>query len=179
MRKLTKYKQFLENFYYKTDLGFGRRNKVFDFISKEEKVIKVGSDIKQHSVLFGKRPDIFPILYKISENYLILEKLDTEKIKEDFKELLRIYNENMITHYEKSLGSKFTTVLKLNSDILDNIIKSGYDYGEYQQIIDRLNYIIKNVINLYKELGMARTYFDLNPANFGYDKNGILKALDY
>jgi hypothetical protein len=155
---------------YKSNIGHGRKNTAYNFIKDKGKVIKIGPDIKEHAMVFSKRSDIFPIVYKVTPNYIILEKLDTFDIREDFNEMFEIFQK-----------AKNIELIYINSDWL-SIMLSNPDYFKgtrYLSIIHRINYINTEILTLFKELSLDRTYFDLNPRNFGYDKNGLLKALDY
>jgi len=155
---------------YKPELGHGRRNTAYNFIKDKSKVIKVGSDIKYHAIIFEKRPDIFPIVYKVTPSYIVLEKLDTFDIMEDFKEMFEIFQEkkNMKLMY---INSDWLSVMLINPQF--------YEGTRYLSIIERINYINTEILSLFKELSLTRTFFDMNPRNFGYDKKGVLKALDY
>ena len=131
-----KYKEFLEKLIHKSNIGSGRRNTAFNFIKSKGKVIKVGDDIQVHAKVFKERPDIFPIVYKVSKDYIIIEKLDTIDIMDEFYEMLNIYNikENK-------------NIIKLNSHWLSNILESPKYYSDtkYLDIINRINYITSEV----------------------------------
>ena len=154
----------------KYDIGHGKNNTAYNFVKDKDKIIKVGSDIKYHAIVFSKRPDIFPIVYKVTPNYIVLEKLDTFDIREDLNEMFDIYKKkiNMDLMY---LNAEFLQLMLKKPEYFEDTI--------YSYIIERINYIVNEVKNLYKELSLNRNFFDLNPRNFGYDKKGELKALDY
>ncbi len=167
MKNIKNYNSFCKlnelNIIHKEPYGKGSFNRIFDLKSDTNKIIKIGKDAIEHGILFQKFPDFFPIVYKISppsgkkNGYIILEKLDDKKAKNDFNEFI-----NKDRGYIHNWG--------INTFINDN---------EYNELKERITTNFgKNMLNRIREIVIHINMKDIHSGNFGYDKNGILKALD-
>ena len=174
-------------------LGKGSFHKVYPLKYDSNKVIKVPTTEYSKSEfdvsgsgswfnIFMKYPKYFPIIYKVTNNYIILEKMYISKVKED----LVIMEDELVM---------------LFPEIADKIEMDGYGVTEvlYEYIqksvngdkisddkLKEIKRLVKNkkIFNKYIDLMVSiaklrlRTFIDVNDDNFGYNNNGVLKMLD-
>jgi hypothetical protein len=132
--------------------------------------------------IFKKYPQYFPEVYKITDKYIILEKLDTNRVKQDLigmeDELVSISPtfSNMIEEINYGVtevldGLVMGKLSGINEDIkmLNMLIKKSYNKDIFKRYIDLLLSIRGERI---------RDFIDVNDGNFGYNKEGKLKMLD-
>ena len=195
-------KLFREAIIKKEPIGKGKDHIVYDFEKQPDKIIKIGygsdgykyqwdGEKKQlpldpkHIEIFKKYPNLFPQVYKSTNMYSIIEKLDTNKIKFDEKNIFNILDklnhedlENMSIHYTFSSLFHELYVDSKNGDYLFSDILSYLSNLKD----DEKNLVLK-YINFFKRirktLMLEIPNLDISAGNIGYDKNGELKLLDF
>lgn len=166
----------------KPKFGEGMYHKVYSSKSNPNIVFKVGEldSVKESYQFFKNYPYLFPEVYgfkKLNDKknnsgndlyYLILEKLNT-KMFVDFYNNLKIITINLIKEPLSFLVYDF--------------VRHGDNW------IKLLDYLEENNKNLFSEahefyillseLNEIYDYPDLHDGQFGYDKSGTLKCLDF
>jgi hypothetical protein len=141
-------------------ISHGRSHKIFENPSCEDTVIKMGDEVLKHARVFKNNEDFCPIVYKIvdcgnvNENHIIIEKLYCDKSKEDLNNVFKVVS------YHEMIWDDFFVLQR------------------YTVLKERIN---KNYLLLFermREIVLAIEMKDIHARNFGYDKNGKLKALD-
>ena len=135
----------------------GSYNTVYPFLLDDDKVIKIGKDAVEHAKIFLEFPQYCPKVFKLSDNYVILEKLNTEKATYDIEEFID-KDRGYIHNWGLNI---FVNDIKFNN--LLNLITT--EYGK--KLLLRIREIVINI-----------NMTDIHSRNFGYDKYNILKALD-
>ena len=136
---------------------------VYQDSKNRDRVIKTGDAAIEHGKLFQKFPKYCPIVYEIhedaipTENYIVIEKLETEKAARDFEKLI-----NQDRGYIHNWGY--------------NTFKNNKSYEEVKDRLttDKGRKMLDRVRDIVLAIGMK----DIHARNFGYDKRGNLKALD-
>lgn len=168
----------------KNRIGLGSFHAVYPYNQDPNKVIKIprsNSDYAKETFrnnnddawfnVFKKYPDFFPKIYKITDKYILIERLDVEKVKNE----LQLLEDDLYLLYSDLIddGYNITEIiynLLLNKDKnLKNVIKTSKNKTILKKYIDLLSKIIKSDI---------KTFIDVNDNNFGYTQNGVLKMLD-
>jgi hypothetical protein len=139
-------------------IASGEYNKVYQDAKSSDKIIKQGPDAIKHAMIFNKFPEYFPIVYRVNRDknplnsYIIIEKLDTVSAQRDIYNIM-----NKAINWNYHLWTNDNAFNEL-SNLLDTNEKA---------VFARMREIIK-----------ATKMKDIHAGNFGYDKKGILKALD-
>jgi len=152
-------------------LGMGAEHDVYPGIINPDIVIKVPNCVPELEVpwveTFKKYPDIFPIVIKHGNNYVCLERLDTNKAIEEYEIMEDLLGYEIETRmydiYKKQ------NIIKLKE--LDNIFKEAGLYEIYSKW--------KNLFFKFYKVIPPDFYPDLHKDQFGYSKDGKLKILDY
>lgn len=166
----------------KKTLGAGAYHRVYESKKHPDKIFKVGylDTIQETYEYFKKYPYYFPKVFGMKKlghmvdetgedlYYLILEKLDTKRFMVFWTNLTFI-SEDLIN---MSLYDLVHDVM-----ILEN---------EWWELLEYLKIEKKNMfdqaLELYElvyELNQILEYPDIHNNQFGYDKDGILKCLDF
>ena len=156
-----KWVKTFEDFQHSGELiGKGEQHEVFLDVMSKDRVVKMGPSVIEHAKVFKKFPKYCPVVYETHvnkknplENYIVIEKLDTDKAKKD---IYSVYNQL----------SNFSDELWHNKDIFNkelSSLKSQKDRDTFARMA---------------EIILAIDMQDIHAENFGYDKNGKLKALD-
>jgi len=137
----------------------GSYSKVFINKNDDNQIIKIGKDVIKQALLFKEHPDCCPFVYEINEeeSFVVLERLNDETSQKDFDEYI-----NKERGYIHNWGYN---TFKNDKSYLD--LKSKLTTKKGLEMLERVRYII---LTIHME--------DIHSRNFGYDKNGILKALD-
>lgn len=175
----------------KEKLGGGVEHSVYPYNKFPDKVIKIGEGpiVEEWVKVFNSSPKIFPKIYGIkrigsSENfYVILEKLDTQKAKDEWQYIEEKMEEcNIIDYVEGEYGEDLTDVYlnygedkKIITKIADTLKK--YDKKAFDLFIKWFG-LVKKIERVIKKTLNKETFVDFHKYNFGYDKNGNLKCLD-
>lgn len=163
-------------------LSNGANQNVYTFM--DDGVIKVNRNGKKYNInnsdewfnIFNKHPKYFPKVLKIHENYIILEKLDTKKAKNEITlmedDLLK--NLPWTSEYLEEEGGNLTHLL-YTYIIEDDQYNISYilENCEYKKIFTIWFNYLKNVEDL-----KIKKSLDVNDGNFGYDQEGNLKMFD-
>jgi hypothetical protein len=167
----------------KRKLGEGLYHDVYESIRYPDKVFKIGREnsVKEAYEYFVKYPYLFPHVYGYKKwgdkkdpggvndlYFMLLEKLDTQKFVDFWNEL-------------NEISGQFTQ--KTLYTIAYNFY--GYEEGwmKILQYLDNENHELFDqtleFYNLLKELNEIYESPDVHNGQFGYDKNGVLKCLDF
>jgi hypothetical protein len=155
---------------------------------------KLGYNVK----IFTEHPDVFPKVYDMGEDYIILEKLDDNKFIKEIWKIKRIFHNNA-----KSISSedvpKNPYIAKLlqrsrNNDskyyssniteLIYNNLEDNKLKEEFQKELpsNLYNSLIKNYYPLLQKVKNiswnSKNKKDINDENFGYNLKGELKMLD-
>jgi hypothetical protein len=178
------YLKLFETFRKKELYADGGDMYLYPYLQDDNKIIKTSDDypemVEHHANFFKKRPDIYPIVYKQTKNYLILEKLDDVKANKDIIEMLYYYkNKYNIKPRNIHSSRKLTEhefIEQIMFDFFRYRIYKNIVIGKYRELFDRITYITTTVLPLYKDQEIK--FPDINTSNFGYTKDGVLKLLD-
>lgn len=172
-----------------------------DFVIKTGGILSVFTYAKQ----FEEFPDIFPKVYKIGRKYLndnkkaymVIERVDANKFinlfnklvnfimdKNEFSEDELLSNEydlrNILFYTQDFDDGETSDVVKEKRDLIIRALKSYGDselynfYVELTQLIKKLEFLAaENKIKT--DVGIL----DLHQGNFGFDKNGKIKCIDF
>jgi hypothetical protein len=179
----------------KERMGRGSFHDVYPLKYDSSKVIKVPRRVSDYAVaeyweagpdawfnIFKKYPQYFPEVYKITNKYIVLEKLDTNRVKQDLikmeddlvsisstlSDMIENKNYDVTDVLDKLVLGK---LINIREDIktLDMLIKKSHNKDLFKRYIDLLSAIRSERI---------RDFIDVNDGNFGYNKEGELKMLD-
>jgi hypothetical protein len=137
----------------------GSYKEVFSVKNHPDKLIKKGKGVIEEAKLFKKYPNVSPKIYKIDyeNNLVVVEKLDTISAQKDFDELI-----NKDRGYIHNWGY---IIFK--------------DEKEYNSLRNKLTSIKgKVLLDRVREIVLTLNMKDIHSRNFGYDNNGLLKAID-
>ncbi len=128
----------------------------------------------------AKYPQYFPIIYRISKEYIILEKLDSNKAKSHYLAILKIIKEFDPNMTFRKLLDAFAEV-GVSTKLQGNMLATHRYIREYFR--ETNDFSLLTPYNKFIELVVSITYLnlfglDISPDNFGYDKKGNLKMLD-
>jgi hypothetical protein len=157
-------------------MGSGIQHDVYPFKGDPTKVIKIsayGDDIDTSYVkTFQDNPSITAKIFKVTNKYMIMEKLDTKKfLEEDEKVRMFLSKVENKLPYDSLL---FIKTLQLEyPDVLQGLMKyADKNNKEVKSILERWVDFLERL----KETGLED--LDIHNANLGYDKEGKLKLLD-
>ena len=189
----------LKEITFKTPIGQGSEHIIYPYSKDPNKVIKTFDPDETESInknqitTFQKHPDIFPIVYKVTDKYSVLEKLNTEKA---INELEKLQTEFFNLKWRSEKKRKYSILL---DDLMENNNLEGLDF------IGLLYHLFQNTSSssLKKELNtllsltqnpdllkkwidflikvssiMSKTKLDIHTEQFGYDPKGNIKLLD-
>lgn len=173
----------------------GGQHKIYTY--GEDKVIKFGhygENLGYNVQIFTKYPEIFPKVYDIGDDYVILDKLDDYK---SFSEIRKINSYLFSNSSEDAPNNLYIAKLSqrarnngpnwYNSQLTQLIYNNLEDNELILQFKKELpnelyNSLIKNYYPLLKKVKNIPWNYkiekDINDDNFGYDSNGNLKMLD-
>lgn len=183
---MKKFNEFLkeaaraEHTVIKDRVGKGTFHVVYPSVNRKDYVIKVskmGHEFKINDPnswfnIFKKHPDLFPRIYKVHKNYVMVERLDTEKAEKEIAEMEREL-EVMLSVDEFFSDSSgvfdITEILQRLCNDQERILK----YAKNRELFKKWFDLIKKIDDLH-----LRNFIDFNDGNFGYAKDGELKMLD-
>jgi hypothetical protein len=176
--------------------AFGSRHIIYPSQIHPDKIIKTAKTNPEYGgdeyntldldsiELFQKHPDIFPIVYKVTDKYIVLEKLDDIKPSD---ELENLYNQviKSNTEFSEYITDKFTGYDRgsdeFSTDIYEYITeedKLPSDFNEVYSKIKDGELLKKYVSFIFKVIQLFSQHLDIHNEQFGYDSKGNLKLLD-
>lgn len=193
----------LEEFKTKTPIGKGKEHNVYNYEGDPSKVIKVRfgkegvnqydfySDVEtkqldldpNHIATFKNNPDLFPEVFKFTNRYAIIDKLNTKPIKAEQAELYKVLEslnmEDLDHMTEHNAINRLYWVMSNRKGFAQKLMKKAFETGVFfaspllQKYIDFTQRIISS------PLGKKNKNLDVSDVNIGYDGKGGLKLLDF
>ena len=121
--------------------------------------------------VYKRRPDLFPHVYHIEKDHVIVEKLDVLSVAHDV-EILESYLGDDFYSFEHMVNNFYKKILKLNwpTEVRELARK-------YANIVCDL----KSTLTKKEKLEMDRVddLYDVHEENWGYDSKGNLKLIDF
>jgi len=183
----------------KEPIGQGSEHIIYPYFKDPNKVIKTfdpyeGESINKDQITtFQKHPDIFPIVYKVTDKYAVLEKLNTEKA---INELEKLQTEFFNLKWRSEKKRKYSILL---DDLMENDNLEGLDFIGllYHLFLNTPSSSLKKELNTLLSLTstpdllkkwidflikvssiMGKTKLDIHTEQFGYNSEGNIKLLD-
>jgi|688.fasta_scaffold1061057_1 hypothetical protein len=166
-QSITSVKEFLDSL--GEPIGKGIHHKVYNNPNNNFSVIKTGTRVLEHGEIFKKFPEYCPKVYDIvncgsvNENYIVIEKLDI--------------NSFMLQIIDVYIGIKVI----LEKESINNVyIRNFINQYKYSDKYVYVRPVIKRIstLNRIHEIVINTGMRDVQSRNFGYTKEGKLKALD-
>jgi len=182
----------------KFPMGAGKEHHIYDFEKDPSKIIKTAyggenwmmtpfekryqTDLDpEHIRMFQKYPNIFPKVYKATNRYAVIEKLDTERIKQDDKELYDLLSPlgsgDLDYFNEDNAIGRLYWVLTNRSGSLKRIEKKLINSGADPSLFNKYIELFKQINGTLKRA--AQKNIDVGDYNLGYDSQGNVKLLDF
>lgn len=165
----------------KTPLGKGRHHVVYPNLRDPSKVFKTPKEgfpkINYKWVkMFEEHPDMFPKVYRVSDRYVSLEKLDTNKAITEYQLLDGLLKKDDEL-YSGDFAYTLYRVYVYDDKDLEREIDNYFDNMNIgvATIYKRWKKLIFDFFNLMPEGYNS----DLHQDQFGYSKEGKLKILDF
>ena len=164
--------------YPKEKIGSGEHGDVYNVGSN--KIIKKSnilggftSDEIENYQLFNQYPDIFPHIYKLTKNYVIMDKVDSPG-----KILMDIYNfldDINIWREEDFIKNIYYSIKNNNLEVFNQVLQKAKELNR----IDVYN-TLKKCLNFCIELNklFKNKEIDLHLGNIGVDNTGKIKIFD-
>ena len=189
----------LKEITFKEPIGQGSEHIIYPYSKDPNKVIKTFDPDERESIdkdqitTFQKHPDIFPIVYKVTDKYAILEKLNTKKV---IDELEKLEAEFFNLKWKSNKKRKYSILL---DDLMKDDNLDGYDFigllyyliqktpsSSLKKELDTLSSFTQNPKLLKKWIDfliklssiMGQTELDMHAEQFGYNSEENLKLLD-
>ena len=183
----------------KEPIGQGSEHVIYPYSKDPNKIIKTFDPDERESInkdqitTFQNHPDIFPIVYKVTDKYAVLEKLNTKKA---IDELEKLETEFFNLKWRDEKKRKYSILL---DDLMEDDNLEDYDF------IGLLYHLFQNTSSssLKKELNtllsltsnpdllkkwidfliklpsiIGKTELDIHAEQFGYDSEENIKLLD-
>lgn len=167
-------------------MGQGADHVIYDIVSRPDLIIKVekrAGEINKWYDLFARNPKIFPkVIKKVPLKYkdgktasaVVMEKLNTQSF-------MKLWDD-----VEKVLHSTLPSKNRMALEHLLKNIKTNRSYAniwkktisEIQKKSPNIKNQVNNLNSLVENLYKMSPKPDIRKFNFGYDKSGVLKALD-
>jgi len=161
-------------------LGQGLEHNVYPS-QDPNKVVKVGETryVDKWVKDFKSRPDLFPKIYKVGKlkddpkrSYVVMERLDTEQFMVDFEVLESILED--FSHWGVLGAIEAGEHKEKVWDWIYNKIKE-----QDEEIADFFAKLYNNVVQTKPFKKWSLDVYDFHKGQFGYDKKGNVKMLDY
>lgn len=166
----------------KRKLGAGMYHNVYESNRYPDRVFKVGEEdsVREAYAYFMNYPYLFPKVYRYSKlgdqkshkgediYYLMLEKLDTNSFVSFFKKLNEVSGE-VVQRHIMPISINFNESQEEWGKILDYL--ETKDKTFYEKTLE--------FFTLLRELNEIYDMPDVHIGQFGYDKDGVLKCLDF
>lgn len=188
-----------EDLRLKEPIGMGKDHQVFDYEADPTKVIKVAWGAKDgenrfdpnaekiqtnldpnHIRIFTKYPNIFPKVFKATDRYAIIEKLNPAPVLDDEKKIfqqLSKYNFSTLRYMKEydAVSSLYWNITN-RSGFLISMLKKLTSAGEDLTILNKYLTLFKQINSTLKR---AVGNVDVGTNNMGYDQQGNVKLLDF
>jgi hypothetical protein len=172
----------------KKRIGYGDQGNVYNV--GKNKVVKKSTNLEGFSQdeieiynLFNQHPDIFPHIYKLTKDYVIMDKIDSPG-----KELMNVYD--FLDDVDPSPENKWKSMPWREEDFLQNIYKSLYDNNleTFNQILQKAKE--SNRMDVYNTLKKCLDFciklkelfqnkrIDVHLGNVGIGNDGKIKIFD-
>ena len=146
----------------------GRESKVYSLENEPDKVIKLRKpnmrlEYNRDTQLMLKNPDIFVKIYDYGDNFMVIDRVDCDKVIDD---LYEIYD-NAPGGNDISTEDDCDILISYFSNLMRNI--KFYDIAKkFHDFFTKIK----------KVKGDAKWDISIHPHNYGYDKSGNLKQFD-
>jgi len=166
----------------------GSEHEVYPFIKNPNFVIKTfrnqaAKDNASYWInIFQKYPQYFPKIEKITDKYVVLEKLDDETFKDDALNISNFIRKKLNYSLSPHDLAEWTYALVRGWYNAGDYEKSHYKdlFKEFAQqnpeLFEKYKKLYLLIHNILKDLN--KKYIDVHNNNFGYDSKGNLKMLD-
>lgn len=161
-------------------LGQGLEHNVFPS-QDPNKVVKVGETkyVNKWVKDFKERPDLFPEIYKVGtlkddpkRSYVVMQRLDTEQFEVDYDVLKDILSD--VSHWDVLEAIEAGERKEEVFDWIYNKIK-----GQDPEIAEFYTKLYNTVVQTKPFKNGWFDVYDFHKKQFGYDKKGNVKMLDY
>jgi hypothetical protein len=157
-------------------LGKGLEHTVYPS-NDPNKVYKLGETkfVNEWVPIFKSHPDLFPIIYKTGIykgdkdiTWVEMERLDTEQFEVDFDVLDSIINNSILSTIKRAERDK---------DYFDKLVAKIRQQDD--EIADFYIKLYNNVVQTKRFKSGWFDIYDFHGGQFGYDKKGNIKMLDF
>ena len=183
----------------KEPIGQGSEHVIYPYSKDPNKIIKTFDPDERESInkdqitIFQKHPNIFPIVYKVTDKYAVLEKLNTKKATD---ELEKLQTEFFNLKWRGEKKRKYSILLDelMEDDNLEDYDFIGLLYHLFQntsssslkkELTTLLSLtsnpdILKKYIDFLTKVTskINQTELDIHSEQFGYDSKENIKLLD-
>ena len=174
--------------------GEGGQHIVYQY--DKDKIIKFGhyGKVEDSVKIFDKYPDVFPKVYDIGDDYIILEELDDNKVSSEIRKIKSyLFSQSSEISPKNQYIAKLVQRSRKNgpnwyNNNLTQLIYNNLDDDELKSQLqkelpnDLYNSLIKNYYPLLQKIKNipwdSKIEKDINDENFGYTLEGNLKLLD-
>jgi hypothetical protein len=192
----------------KNPIGKGRDHIVYDYHADPSKVIKIAWDNPKtsrpmawdgngnvvskdytkldpkHIEMFIEHPNLFPKVFKFTDKYAIIEKLDIKKTEQEENKLANqlkpyINGDEIYDSVSFKIYIMLTDKWSLKRGEYVNLIKKMYEAGEDLTLLFKYVRFFKQIIDEIGVLNNKPRFVDVRKENLGYDKKNNLKLLDF
>ena len=121
--------------------------------------------------IFQKYPDLFPKVYDVHSEWVVLEKLDSERAWMELEDIATILDRGvsyLINNYKQYTGRNVWNN--------ETQIQAFERLKPYADVIDQVRKRL--VPSDLKKLTRMDKMFDIHEENWGYNSQGVLKLLD-
>jgi hypothetical protein len=146
------------------------KNKV---VKKSNQNDGFSSDEIKYYKIYNKYPNIFPHIYKLTKDYVIMDKLDSPG-----KQLMDVYefcDDINIWREEDYMRKIYNSIKDNNFETFNKILEKSKELNE-TQIYNTLKKCLNFCTELYKMF--QNTDIDLHLSNIGMDGNNNIKIFD-
>jgi len=121
---------------------------------------------------FPKYPNLFPKIFKVDENEIEMERLETKKAEKEFNMVNRWFKRNLKISFGSYLMRDYTFEL-IHPNKPYPILPEDFP-KEYIDIVNKYQKLINSIMKIVGN----HFLLDVHSLNFGYDKDDNLKMFD-
>jgi hypothetical protein len=179
---------------FKTPIGQGSEHIIYPHSKDPNKVIKTSSQSvnKNQITTFQKHPDIFPIVYKITDKYAVLEKLDVNQVITELEKLeVEFFNLKWHSDKKRKYSILLDDLMENNDDNYDFIgllyyllqnnpsslkseLNTLYSLTQNPELLKKWIDFLLQIISIF-----GKKDLDIHAEQFGYTPKGQIKLLDF